>query len=51
MGIHVDDETRERVRAAFADSRPGVTRRLAPLRHELDEPVGTVVDRDGRMSD
>lgn len=40
----------DRVRAAFADSRPGVTRRLAPLRHELDDPVGTVVDRDERQS-
>lgn len=38
----------DRVRAVFADSQPGVTRRLAPLQHELDQPVGTVVDRDGR---
>lgn len=37
----------EHLRAFFADSTPGVHRRLAPIRLDLEEPVGMVVDRDG----
>ena len=41
----------DRVRTVFSTSRPGITRRLAPLRHDLDEPVGIVVDREGRQGE
>lgn len=37
----------DRLRETFADSRPGVTRRLPPLRCRYDQEVGLVAVRDG----